>query len=245
MARSYTIQGRPVEMPCRVRRATSGAATFLVRSAAARTLLPSDELEVVELLPGRALASLACIDYRDNDLGDYHEISLALFVRERRAPAGVPWLGAAVDLARNRLATCILRLPVNQTFTCEAGRRIWGFPKVVHEIEFAYEPTRATCTWRAEGRSVLTAILPRGGARTLPEAAMTTYTVIDGRLHRTRFSTGADGFGFRFGAAGGFGLALGDHPVAGELRGLGLPRAPLMTTWMETMHGRFEAPEPV
>lgn len=242
---SYTIQGRPVTMPCLVRRATSGAATFLVKASAARALLPTPELDVVELLPGRALASLACIDYQDNDLGDYHEISVAFFVRERRGPAGVPWLGAAVDLARAKLATFIHRLPVNQSFTCEAGSRIWGFPKVVHEIDFAYTGAAATCAWLADGRRVLALTLPRGGARSLPEAEMTTYTMLGGALHRTRFSTGAEGFGFRFGASGGTKLELGDHPIADELRALGLPRAPLMTTWMEAMRGRFERPEKV
>lgn len=244
-APAYTIQGRTVTMPCVVRRATSGAATFLVKASAARALLPTPELDVVELLPGRALASLACIDYQDNDLGDYHEISVALFVRLRRAPAGIPWLGAAFDLARAKLATYIHRLPVNQSFTCEAGSRIWGFPKVVHEIDFAYEGAFATCTWRADGRRVLALTLPRGGTRVMPEAEMTTYTLLGGALHHTRFSTGAEGFGFHFGASGGTSLVLGDHPIADELRGLGLPKTPLMTTWMEAMRGRFEAPEKV
>jgi len=76
----YVIDGRPVAMPVVVRDATSAAATFVVRSAAARRLLPGPELDVVELAPGRALFTIACIDYRDNDLGDYDEVSLALFV---------------------------------------------------------------------------------------------------------------------------------------------------------------------
>jgi hypothetical protein len=32
-----------------------------------------------------------------------------------------------VDLARGRLGAYIHRLPVSQSFTCEAGRAIWGF----------------------------------------------------------------------------------------------------------------------
>jgi hypothetical protein len=70
---------------------------------------------------------------------------------------------------------------------------------------------------------------------------MTTYTVLDGRLHRTAFTTGATGAGFR---AGGATLALGDHPLAATLRELGLPRRALFTVWMEHMRARFEAPEP-
>ena len=38
-------------------------------------------------------------------------------------------------------------------------------------------------------------------------------------------------------------VELGDHPYADQLRSLGLPKRPLVCTWMENMHGRFEAPE--
>jgi len=236
---SYTIQGRTVSLPCVVRDAASGAATFLVPSAVARGWLPDPALDVAELLPGRALLSLACIDYRDNDLGDYGEISLALFVRERRAARGIPYLGSVLDLVRNRLATCIHRLPVSQSFTCEAGRTIWGFPKTLDEIAWQHGATRSRCSWRKDGAEVLTASFPRGGSRTLPDATMRTYTRLDGALHETAFVSGAEGFGM---GLRGSALTLGAHPIADELRALGLPKRPLLVTWMEHMHGRFEAP---
>jgi len=93
-----------------------------------------------------------------------------------------------------------------------------------------------------DGRHALTVSMPRAGGRTLPDAPMTTYSRLGGRLHRTVFTSGATGVGFRL---GGTELELGDHPLAGELRALGLPRRALFTVWMERMHGRFEAPEPM
>jgi hypothetical protein len=241
--RRWVFQGREVTMPVVVRDASSAAATYLVRAAAARRLLPGPELDVVELLPGRALLSIAAIDYRDNDLGDYNEVSIALFVRERGAPAGVPWIGAALDLARNRLATYIYKLPVNQSFTCEAGRGIWGFPKTVEQIEFSDAGGSRACRLVMDGRHVLTLSVRRGGARTLPDAAMITYSYVDGALHRTSFVSGARAVGLHLG--GGSELAFGDHPLADELRALGLPRRPMLSVWMEHSHGRFEAPERV
>ena len=238
--RNYTIQGRAVTLPCIVREASSGAATYLVNAAAARRLLPGPELDVVELWPSYALASIACIDYKDNDLGDYNEISIAFFVRERRAGRGLPLVGPVLDFFRARLPTYIHRLPVNQAFTCEAGRTIWGFPKVVHEIAFEYRDRRAVCTWRAEGERVFTFSLPRGGSQRMPDSSLLTYSYLHGALHRTAFTSGAEGVGFRLGGAT---LDLGTHPIAGELRGLGFPRRALLSTWMEKMHGRFEAPE--
>jgi hypothetical protein len=238
-ASSYSFQGRTVTLPCVVREAASAAATYLVDAAAARRLLPGPELDVVELMPGRALLSLACIDYRDNDLGDYNEVSLALFVRERGAPRGLPVLGAAVDFLRGRLPTFILRLPVNQSFTCEAGCGIWGFPKVVNEIEIEHG-SRAVCTWQADGQRILRFSVARGGRARMPDQALATYTYREGALHRTRFVSGAQGVGFHLGGAE---LELGPHPIAQELRGLGLPKRALLSVSMEKMHGRFEAPE--
>src|SRR3954469_10462771 len=85
---SYTIQGREVRLPVEVRDASSGAATYVVDATAARRLVPA-AFEVAEVWPRRTLLTLAVIDYRDNDLGAYHEVSITFFVRrrgERRFP---------------------------------------------------------------------------------------------------------------------------------------------------------------
>jgi len=237
---SFEIQGRTVTLPVIVREASTGTATYLVDSRAARKLLPCDEIDVVELFPGRALLSVGAIDYRDNDLGDYNEISIAFFVRERSRPAGLPVIGTVADFARSRLATYIHRLPVNQEFTCEAGCRIWGFPKTVNDIDIQTTADRVTCDWSIEGTRVFHFSVPRGGERTMPDTEMATYTTIEGVAHKTRFVSGGEGTGIRLGGAR---LELGSHPIADELRGLGLPKRALMTTWTERMHGRFEAPE--
>ncbi|HXJ34987.1 MAG TPA: acetoacetate decarboxylase family protein [Candidatus Eisenbacteria bacterium] len=237
--RHYVFQGREVTLPVVVRDASSTAATYAVDATAARALLRGPELDVVEIFPGQALFSIACIDYRDNDLGDYNEVSLALFVRLRGERPLVPYLGNVVDFFRNRLATYIVHLPVTQSFTRDAGEGIWGFPKTVQRIEFEDTDRRRTCTLDMDGRHVLRFSSSRGGRFTLPDVSMTTYGYVDGVLHRTGFTAGATEVGFGIGGAE---LALGDHPIADELRRLGLPRMALMTVWMGHQHGRFEAP---
>jgi hypothetical protein len=238
----WVIQGREVTMPVVVREATSMAATYLVSSSAARALLPGPELDVVELLPGYALFSIACIDYVDNDLGDYNEVSIALFVHERDRGPLVPYLGNVWGLFRNQLATYIVHLPVDQSFTRDAGAGIWGFPKTVEQIDFTDVGTRRTCRLAMDGRHVLTFGAERGGRTTLPDMPMRTYSYVDGRLHATTFTSGATEVGF---ALGGATLELGDHRIAEELRGLGLPRTALMTVWMGHQHARFDGPVPV
>ncbi len=238
----YVIQGREVRLPVLVRDASSAAATFAVSTAAARRLIPGDAFEPVEIWPGRALCSLAAIDYRDNDLGQYHEVSIAFFVRERGAARGLPYVGTVADFLRGRVATYIRHLPVDQSFTCDAGRTIWGFPKTIQRIDMAMADGRARCALDMDGQHVLTLTVPRGGSRRMPEARMTTYSVIDGIAHRTAFTSGGSGAGFHLGGAE---LELGDHPIALELRSLGLPKRALMTMWVEHMHASFDAAEPL
>lgn len=238
----YVIQGQTVSMPCIVRDACSATATWLVPKDAAQALLPGPELEVAEVMPGRGLFSLSCIDYRDNDLGDYNEVSLALYVRERGAKKGIPYLGAALDMMRGLLPTHILYLPVTQSFTCDAGREIWGFPKTVDTIDFDTSGDRSRCVWSREGQEVLRVSMPIGGKRDFPEQTLRTYSYIDGALHVTEFASSADDLGVK---RGGVNLELGAHPVADELRSLGLPKPALMSFWMGKMRGRFEAARPV
>lgn len=238
---AFEIQGREVSFPVVVRDASSGSATFLVPAQAARRLLPGPGIEVAEVLPGRALLSIAVIDYRDNDLGDYNEVSIALFVRPAGS-RGIPYLGDVLDMLRSRLGTCILHLPVDQGFTCEAGSRIWGFPKTVQEIDFEYGESRVRCALDYDGRRALELSLPRGGGRELPESRLTTYSFLEGVLHATPFASSAQGFGVRLGGAE---ISLGEGRIADELRSLGLPKRALMTTWMEHMRGSFEPARPL
>lgn len=235
-AEFHTIQGRRVEFPVVVRDASAGSATYVVRAEAARSLLPTPELEVAEILPGRSLLSLAMIDYRDNDLGDYNEVSIALFVRPRGEPAGLPYLGNIGAMARGSLGTFIVHLPVDQAFTCEAGSTIWGFPKTIQKIDLRCEADSATCSLEYDGRHALTLTVPRGGKRTMPERTLTGYTLIEGITHTNSFQSSAEGFGMAFGGAE---LTLGEGVIADQLRSLGLPKRALMTTWMEHMRARF------
>jgi acetoacetate decarboxylase len=227
---TYEIAGRTVAMPCVVRDASAGTAMFEVDAVAAAGMVP-DAFDVVESARGRCQLSLAVIDYRDNDLGDYDEVGVILFVKPR---------GGADDQA----GTYIAHLPVDQAFTCEAGRTIWGFPKSVEDIDVAYTEQSMTATLRMDGLLVLRVTLPRGGEDEMPAMPMTTYTLIDGVAHATAFTQGGTGSQVVVGGEGAS-LELGDHPLAKELQGLGLPAVAQLTTWTEHMQGTFETPRPL
>lgn len=229
---SYEIQGQTVGLPVVVRKAKAGVAFFDVNSAAAQAFVPGDAYEVVEASPGTSQLLIALIDYEDNDLGDYLEVGLTVFVRPKGAPAD----GSADG-------TFIVHLPVDQAFTCEAGCTIWGFPKTVQEITADHGESSSTWTLTMDGQLVLRVTIPRGGTDEMPDLPIQTYTYKDGVAHTTPFIQGGSGSSIGFGD--GVELELGDHPIAKELAAMGLPKPASMSTWTEEMHGTFGPAQPL
>jgi len=224
-ASPHVIQGQTVAMPAVVRDASSGSVMWMVDAAAAQKLVP-EAFEVTEAAPGKTQATIVIVDYRDNDLGDYDEVGIIFFVR----PAGQP---------EAELGSYIYKLPVNQSFTCEAGFKIWGFPKTVEEIDFSYADDSATCKLVMGGKHVLTLTVPRGGDGSTPDSPATGYTLIEGIPHHNEFTRGGEGEKTTPGGEGVV-LELGDHEIADELRSLGLESAtPLLSAWTEHMRGSF------
>jgi hypothetical protein len=225
----YTIQGRSVSLPVEVRRATNASALWLVPAAAVAKLLPDDAFQPLDVGGGQTQLILGLIDYQENDLGDYREVAVIFFVHPR---------GTGPEQA----GSFIWRLPVDQSFTCEAGCSIWGFPKSVEKIDYDYAADRVTGTLWMDGRRVFTLTVPRGSEPNADAATSGfTYTYLEGAPHRTPMTTGG---GAALNPSGPpVALDLGDHPIADALRSLGLPKAPLLATWVPHMQGSFGAPE--
>lgn len=154
---------------------------------------------------------------------------------------GITFFAKPRGTGDDQAGTFIARLPVNQEFSCEAGRTIWGFPKSVADIAIDYADPSVSCTLRMEGELVLRLTLPRGGDDEMPPMPMATYTIIDGAPHRTTFTQAGTRAQVLVGG-GGVTLVLGDHPMAKELVELGIGAEAQISTWIEHMQGTFEAP---
>ncbi|MCW2670610.1 MAG: acetoacetate decarboxylase [Frankiales bacterium] len=228
MTAAHDVLGQTVTMPVEVADASSGTVIFDVPLEAAQALAP-EGFDVLETEPGRAQLAIALIDYRVNDLGAYHEVGTILFVRPT---------GGGDD------GNFITHLPVDQEFTCAAGNQIWGFPKSVERIDVTQTDTTSRWVLTMGGELVLDVTVPRGGTDEMPPLPMTSYTLIDGKPHATRFTQGGSGSSIGFGE--GVSVTLGTHPIAKELASLGLPDAKVViTTWTEKMQATFEDAHPL
>ncbi len=229
-----------MKLPVQVRDAGCVSAAFLVPTSAVQRLIEVPRIEVAELFPGRTLCTIVGVEYRDNDLGRYNEVGVVFFVRSAEHRS-IPLIGTMLDMLRGRLGAYIHRLPVTTSFSCAAGREIWGFPKFEADIEFSETKDARVVRVDAEGQHVLTlSVRPGRSTRPFPEGALSSYSGLGGVPHRTAFVASGEGASFRL---GGGRLELGTHAMAEELRSLGLPKRALSGACVEHMRMRFEAPE--
>ncbi|GAA3471496.1 acetoacetate decarboxylase family protein [Nonomuraea roseola] len=222
---SHLIQGRTITMPVRVTDATVCSAMYPVRADAARAVIAYSGLDVAEVLPGKAVCTLVFVEYRDSDLDSYHEFGVTFLVRPPDASRA-----RSTGLATLRNAGAFVHwLPVDQGFTLEAGRTLWGFPKELADIELRLSSPYKRCILRKDGRLVVD-MLVRPGVPVPGAAAatpLTAYTHQDGVTRRVPAKMWARGMRVR---PGGALIRLGNHPIAKELSELGLPKRALMST---------------
>jgi Acetoacetate decarboxylase (ADC) len=206
-------------MPVIIRKADQHSAMFSVDAKAAQRLIDYSGLQVFEYLPGRAILLQLLVRYIDGDLGQYHEYGTAFMVQ----PPGTTLRGIR-SLAK--AATFIHQLPVDQEFTLEAGRTIWGYPKIMADFNVR-EGRKFGFDVSADGQLIAGIEFSRGLPHPAPAPqSLTSYSHLDGvtrEIHSEMRSTGVRS------RLGGARIRLGDHPYAKELASLGLPKRALMT----------------
>lgn len=222
----YVIQGREIALPVHVAHARAAVALYTADATAVAADLPPG-LTPVLTRPGRTVVALLAVQYVDNPLGDYAEGVVASVVHPSTRSGVVASLR---DVASERYGIFVHHMPVSQSFTREAGERIWGFPKTVDILDLRQSPRRAGLRWAADDGEVLELTVPRGGRLPVPPQASTAYTFHGGVVWRTPLRM--TGRRMRVGP-GGARLRLGTHPIADQLRGFRLGRRALATSWVD------------
>jgi acetoacetate decarboxylase len=226
-ASQHTIAGTVLTMPVKIRKATQHNAMFAVDGDAAQRLIDYSGLEVYRPFRGRAIATLILTHFIDGDLGPYYEYSTCVMVKP---PGGdAPALQSAF----------VAHMFVDQAFTLEAGRTIWGFPKVMADFtirdgsQFGFDAS-------IDGRLVI-GMEFRQGLR-LPSRLMSgeqklrAYSCLDGLTRESPYEVSFHGVRYW---PGGVRIWLGDHPYAKELAALGLPKRALVSNSSENVEMSF------
>jgi hypothetical protein len=206
-------------MPVQIRKATQHMAMFSVDADAAQQLIDYSGLHVAGFLPGRAAVALILAHFIDGDLGEYYELSTSVMVNQP---------GSNVSGPRALQSAFIHHMLVNQAFTLEAGRTIWGYPKIMADFTVR-EGRQFGFDCSVDGQLVAAMEFRRGlpirlGPR---RQALRSYSHRDGVTRETAYELVMDSVRTRF---GGVRVRLGDHPYAKELASLGLPKRAMLSS---------------
>lgn len=238
---NYHIDDKPISFPVRVADASMLMNAFLVDATAAQEMIKDSGFRVIELFPGKAILQLLFVDYRQNELGDYNEGAIIFPVLEPGESKPLPFFGALKRMATGNVSNFVYRMPVDQEFTTHAGRFIWGFPKWVARIDIEFGEKRASGSFYDEGELVYGFSAKTDGKAKAKEQRAASLAIRDGRAWKTYGTNTGSGVTF---ALGGDMPAIGDsHPLALELRALGLPKKPLFSVSIKNTAMSFAGPE--
>ncbi|MDV3129301.1 acetoacetate decarboxylase family protein [Mycobacterium sp. 21AC1] len=219
-------------MPVQVRTARQHMAMFSVDADAAQRMIDYSGLQVCRYRPGRAVVVLMLMHYLDSDLGQYLEYGTNVMVNP-------PGSSASGVRALQSAGAFIHHLPVDQAFTLEAGRTIWGYPKVMADFtvrdarQFGFDVS-------IDGQLVVgmefRTGLPVPPTFTSRPQVHPTYSHLDGVTRETAGEMRLSGVRYR---PGGVRMWLGDHPYAKDLASLGLPKRALVSSSVENVQMTF------
>jgi hypothetical protein len=228
----HLIAGTIVTLPVKIRRATQHMAMFSVDADAAQRMIDHSGLRVCRHRPGRAVAVLMLMHYVDGDLGQYLEYGTNVMVNP-------PGSNASGLKALQSAGAFIHHLPVDQAFTLEAGRSIWGYPKVMadftvrdgHHFGFDVSIDGQFAVGMDFGRG-----LPVPSVFTSKTQVHPTYSHLDGVTRETAGEMKLSSVRYR---PGGARVRLGEHPYARELAALGFPKRALISSSADNVEMTF------
>lgn len=210
-------------MPVQIRAAEQHMAVFSVDADAAQRMIDYSGLRAYRYRPRRALVVLILMHYIDGDLGGYLEYGTNVMVNRPGSDAsGLRGLGSA--------GAFIHHLPVDGEFTRQAGRQIWGYPKVLADFTI-HDGSPFGFEVGIDGRLAVGMDfkpgIPVPSAFTAKPQVQYSYSHLDGVLRETEGQMVLSGARYR---PGGVRIRLGDHPYAEELAALGLPKRALLSS---------------
>ncbi len=229
-------------MPVRIRHADVHSAMFSVPADAAQAMIDYSGLQVFQQQPGRAVVNLMLARYIDGDLGKYLEFGTAVMVNPPSSCGGSSFASPPSSLAKppgteasgwralGSAGAFIHHLPVDQAFTLEAGRTIWGFPKIMADFTVR-DGRQLGFDVAADGQHIATMEFGRGlpipGPLTSRPRVLQAFSHLDGVTRQVPWEMRISKVR---GSLGGTTLRLGTHPYARELAALGLPKRPMMSS---------------
>lgn len=226
------VDGLRLRGPAFYHRVDSFGSVHLASYDAVREVLPSSELQPVRWFDGRAVLQIGASrnsvvsgSYADGTTGilaPYGEVTIAAMVTRGPARPVLPLLMPGL----HHVGGFILHMPVTTLEARDLGLKIFGLPKFVADMEFREEPLLRQLRLLEQDAEILTLAVRPGDRVTTDRSSGVLYSSLHGDLLETTVRFLGHRQARRGRQAGG--LQLGRHPVADQLRALGISPEPLM-----------------
>ncbi|QGN07113.1 acetoacetate decarboxylase [Halorhabdus sp. CBA1104] len=216
MSETVTVStGHTFELPVSLS-ATIVGAVFPADRGDVQNLLP-DGLQPVGTRADRATLTVLVVRYDrvgEETIPPYDEVGVLIPAVEAGART-VPYL----SLLRRPVSGYVYTLPVTTEPARAFGVDIWGYPKLVADIDVTDEGRTRTATVTADGAELLTASIQRPPTVPLRLSGY-NFTETDGELLRE--PTALRGRAGVWPASPRASISFGDHPIARQLRDVDL-----------------------
>lgn len=229
---------------------TSAVALFFCSYDQAKALMPTPDLKPVYMGLGRSVVVLT--SYRYNKvygIGPYNEVAVAIPVVVEHT--NVPLLPLLLSDFKG-LGFYVVSMPVTTLENQTRGKRLWGLPKVVQEIDLGVlGDDYVTTVLDDAGQSYLEFRVPMTGDKTTVDQQMALYSQLNGATVRSTSHSRGDvaqttwkkTFAVRNKEPEKAFLKLGTSPAAALLRGLKIEPQPFQVRFAARLESTFDLPE--
>jgi hypothetical protein len=185
---------------------------------------------------GKPVVALGLIQYKVSDLGSYNEIILAIPVIRATEKTGLKnWIDLYADFSKRKGGQYIIHIPVTTQQSVDAGRNLWGYPKILLPITHQFSNNHIHTTLLDEANQPL--IQVKGGLGfgvPIPAMQLMTYSFLNNELLKTTVDVGSS-MKWKIGAQLKIQVDSLKHPIGNDIRELGIEnKNPIFT--IESTH---------
>jgi hypothetical protein len=194
--------------------------SFLASIHRIKLLLPSERMKPYRITPWHGVVSVTAYEYRECDIGPYNEVFIGIPVTiDEETPL---FTGSLRRMPRAPMAYTH-HLPVTTEIARVVGAEFAGYPKFIADIEFTDEDNWLTCELKSDNQNVLTLSGRKLDTKRCPRYRINPLTFRRGYILRSEFVISERDMG-NSKSGEDVGIALGEHRIAEELKGLKLGR---------------------
>lgn len=214
---------------------------FSAEAEAVRAVLPSGKLHPVTLPGGRAVVGVVAFNYLETSSERYGEMVISpVCTYGHQAPPLIPLL---LEARYPSFGGFVLHMPVTSIIARDSGRVIWGYAKFVADMDFEKRPAYQRVRMYEDGAHILTFTVQQRGLPLKDNRPLVSYTVHGDQVLKTVVPSRAV---YQLALRPGSGtLELGDHPLADQLRELGISSTAFLTKNYLARSGILPSGQPV